>query len=226
MLARLLTNLRPMKWAARTVAILGVVVASFGFFATHVPQATAAHFTNWVLIQVPFDGTWNKNGWAPPSTHHYPFGGDWGVDYYAPAGRLGYFRISTSDGGATKYGVVANVASSCEGSTWAGVAYTFDTFDGSGNRGSYVTAHVNDAGYSLAKYQTVYDGTGIGWTAQWPQTACYDVANAEGVHWHIEMGQALHYSCYYPWAQNSPMYVGDTMGAIGSNATAFSQACW
>ncbi len=133
-------------FCALLVVLLSAVVAI-------TPQDARATFTNWILVQVPYAGTWNYNNNAPPATHHRPWSGDWATDYYNPPGTWGRFYLTTSDGGATKYGVVASVGSSCKGSDWAGIAYKFNMHDGSGYRGYYVTAHVQD----LSPYWQYYD---------------------------------------------------------------------
>jgi hypothetical protein len=217
----------------RKIAISGcgallVLILSAGI--AFVPKDASA-FTNWILVQVPYAGTWNYANNAPPATHHRPWSGDWATDYYNPPGTWGRFYLTTSDGGATKYGVVASVGSSCQGADWAGIAYKFNMYDGSGYRGYYVTAHVQDLSpywqyYDLAQGQYMYDGYLIGWTYRFPRSDCYQVNYDSGVHWHIEMEQPSQYSCYYPWSPSAYLASGSTMGAIGSNATGYGAPCW
>lgn len=72
----------------------------------------AHHYSNWLNIFAPYNGTWNKYGYIPqynvdPAVHHHPFGGQWGTDYYAPHGTAAGFRLANSIPGGIAYGVVS-----------------------------------------------------------------------------------------------------------------------
>lgn len=192
-------------------------------------EAFASHFTNWLVVRAPFAGYWDRFGYANPATHHTPWFGDWATDFYQAPGAAGAFRISNSNG-SSAFGIVGRKGSSCNGTTWAGWAYKFNVYDDSGSRGWYLAAHVSDYNgpgqpYQLQMNQTVYDGNLIGWTAFWGQSSCYDVSNLDGVHWHIEMYQPVHYSCWYPWSAGTYLGASSVLGAVGSNSLGKS-SCW
>lgn len=76
------------------------------------------------------------------------------------------------------------------------------------------------APYSLYVGQVLYNGAHLGWTAWWPSGgSCYQVANAEGVHLHLEMGQGVHSACFPQYQPATNLSVWDFIGAVGSNAT-------
>lgn len=215
------------KFALYTTLLAAAVFGSSG--PLHSQNATASHFTNWLEIRAPYAGYWDRFGFTRPQTHHTPWNGNWATDYYAAPGANGAFRIVNSNGG-TAYGTVASRGSSCAGSTWAGFAYTFSIYDGSGYRGWYVTAHVADTApggwsYLLQPGQAVYNGTHIGQTAFWGKSSCYEVDTFECVHWHIEMQQPTHYSCWFPWSAGSYLQITNGLGAVGSNALS-KTSCW
>jgi hypothetical protein len=202
----------------------------------------ASHFTNWLTIQAPFDGYWNKTicsdpmdpyspQCAAPEEHHKPWGGDWATDYYQTPGAAGSFRIANS-AGDTAYGYLPYPAgSSCGGSTWAGYAYNISVYDGSGYRGFLVLAHVSGSNgiggeYVIPQYSTLYNGNFVGYTTCWGTSTCYNVTTFSGVHWHVEMGQPTHYACWAPWSPDAHLGVSDMLGAIGSNATLWPYKCW
>jgi len=214
----------------QTLACLFVAVAIVTVMVAGPRSAAASHFTHWILIRAPFSGYWDRFGIAHPSSHHTPFGGDWGVDFYAPPGTGGTFFIANSNG-LPAYGVVADRRPSCGGKDWAGWAYRFGLYDSSGYRGWYLVAHVSETNsigspYYLQPGTTIYNGNFIGWTAQYNYSNCYQVTNASGVHWHIEAFQPRHYSCYFPYPSGTYLVSGQDMGAVGSNATAPRRPCW
>ena len=75
------------KFALYTTLLAAAVLGSSGLL--HSQNATASHFTNWLEIRSPYAGYWDRFGIAPPSTHHTPWSGDWGTDYYAAPGANG-----------------------------------------------------------------------------------------------------------------------------------------
>ena len=210
------------------IALFILVAAGFGLIRE---RAEATHFTNWLEIRSPFAGYWDKFGIAPPATHHTPWNGDWATDVYAAPGTNGGFRVANSDGG-TAYGTIASpgTMSSCAGSTWAGYAYRITVSDASGPRGWYLAAHINGVApgggqYLLSAGQTLYSGAGLGQTAAWAYSSCWQVQNLNGVHWHVEFEQPSHWSCWVPWSAGASLQVTSMLGAIGSNATTKS-SCW
>jgi hypothetical protein len=229
-----------MKRVTILSALIGFAVCVASVAALPVP-ARASHFTNWLDIYAPFSGYWNKSicpdpsdpyspQCAAPQDHHILWYGDWSTDFYQWPGAAGAFRIGNSNGG-TAYGSVASRGSSCMGSTWAGYAYTINVYDGSGQRGFYVLAHVADSdgfgtSYVLSPGAAIYNGGLVGWTAYWGTSSCYNVSNFDGVHWHVEMGQPVHYACWHPWASGSSVSTADTLGAVGSNALTGRATCW
>jgi hypothetical protein len=209
----------------------GLVVAAIVIvMVAQAAPASASHFTHWILIRAPFSGYWDRFGIAHPSYHQTHFGGDWGVDFYQLPGTGGTFFIANSNG-LSSYGVVGSRGGTCRQGLWAGYAYRFDLYDSTGYRGWYLTAHVSETNgmgqsYLLQPGSYMYNGNFIGWTAQYPNSDCYQVDTASGVHWHIEAYQPSHYACYFPYSSGTYLSAGQDMGAVGSNATYAKAPCW
>jgi hypothetical protein len=208
-------------------------------YTTGPRPVSAAHFTHWVHVKAPFAG---KFAWATPPTdtyptaHGQPYGGDWSTDYYAVAGTAGALRISSSAGYAVSGYVLEQPKTSClNPNYWAGWKYKIRIDDSSlGARGWYVVSHVSEYNgpgnpYYLSMGQTIYNGTHIGWTAWWQQPAagtCYQVTTSAGVHWHVEMYNYTHYSCFYPYVRGQSLTTSNVLGAVGANGTGKASACW
>ena len=228
------------RWV--TLPFSAILICAAALLLPSSKTAESGHFTNWLNLQAPYAGYWNKTicpdpgdpytpQCAAPQNHHRPWAGDWATDFYQTPGAAGSFRIANSNGG-TAYGYLPSPpGSSCSGSTWAGYAYKFSVYDGTGQRGWYLLAHVSgsngiDPEYVLGQYTTVYNGTFVGYTAFWGTSTCYNVTTFGGVHWHVEMSQPTHYACWKPWSPGSSLGVTDMLGAVGSNALSAGASCW
>lgn len=222
--------MRSFHQAAKALALFIVLVTSGAFR----PITTdAGHFTNWINVFAPFYGTWNPSdistpgGWAPPESHHTPWGGNWAIDYYKPGGNTGYLLVSNSNSGAG-YGYMysgATQGSCLNPMYYAGLSYKIQLYDDYSNRGWLLFAHVDptDSGgdpYQVPEQQALSTETFIGRTRFWSQSDCYDVSNSAGVHWHVEMSQPTHNACYsYAYTTDLALTTSDALGAVGSNAT-------
>ncbi len=194
-------------------------------------DASANHYTNWMNIWAPFSGIWNPfdDDDVDPENHHTPWGGDWATDYYKTPGNTGYLGVTNSNSG-TAYGYIydgGNDQSSCdEWWDWAGYAITIQIYDDYLNRGWLVYAHVDatdslNSSYFVPEETQLYPWYFVGRTKQWTNSDCWQVTTSSGVHWHVEMNNSgTHNACYsYEQQVNLSLTTGDTLGAVGSNAS-------
>lgn len=186
----------------------------------------------WVGVGTPYSGHWDRFGFAHPSSHHRPWGGEWATDFYAPPGTPGAFYSSTASGAA--WGLVARLGGSCGNAQyWAGYVVIVDVHDDSGRRGWVAYAHVQDTWggtwYRPGVGQLLTNGSGLGWTDRWPTSPCYQVTNDAGVHWHLELwqvkGNPPTYSCYEPYTSGQYLLQNSPFGRIGTTVSAERSPC-
>lgn len=179
-----------------------------------------------------------KGSGTTPPTHHRPYGGDWGLDFYAVPWTAGRFW-TTHSAGLSKYGKIAANFSAClSPGDSAGLAYKIDIYDSTGKRGRYIQAHVNPfdsfgSPYMLPIGTTLGNGALLGHTYQFAYSGCYQVMTTAGVHWHLEMSNLggvptpSHRACWWPtYSLGGSVSYTSALGAIGSNATSYDQPCW
>lgn len=153
------------------------------------------------------------------------------TDYYASPGTRGDFRITPGSGNG--YGTILSNGSACaDPNLQGGRAYKFDVGDTTyGIRGKLAFGHVSDINpatgvqFTVSPGSTVYNGQQLGWTKQFPYSTCYQVSTSAGVHWHVEMYQPTHYSCFINWAANATLTTANTLGRIGSETLTARTAC-
>jgi hypothetical protein len=221
-------------------------------------RAIGSHSESFVVPGMPFDGDWGYRGTNScgggdpandsttiPPTHHHPGGGEFGVDYYACTGTPGRFYSWNLGSTGSTYGVVGEPpkGSCLNANEYKGRHYRIDLYNPEGKRGEYRALHVGDLGYAdgvlwgsfgnppytLSNAQTVYFSTLMGFTDQFgTASGCYDVNNAWGAHWHLEMANTIgagHYACFYSRAVSAALYGADYFGIAGANMTSPNQAC-
>jgi hypothetical protein len=214
----------------RTASVLAVAVAFLLLPGS--PETGKAHvyphFIEPDIIRVPFSGTniWAGGGEANNTAYKHntsSIGGDWQVDVYKLPGNPGYFKVLYS--AITTGKVVFNGSACGTPGVWAGRQYSVQIQNSSwGSRGTVYYLHVDDinpnsgASYVVALNTTISHNHMLGWTYQFSNTNCYAVGSPQGVHWHIEMYQSTHYSCFLPHAYQAPLSSSTWMGKIGSNA--------
>lgn len=217
-----------MKAKTKT-GISAIFALSFAAVVAIGSSERVSAFTNWINVWAPFNGTWNLGDQAPPENHAHPWGGDFATDYYKAPGNTGYFGISNSNSGNANGWIYANDGgnSSCSGSAWAGYSYKIQVYDDYQNRGWVLLAHVDATDSQGSTYflpeQTVIDPWDfVGRTKFWTYNdPCWKVTTNAGVHWHVEMKNAIaNYACYsYAYESDKALTTSDTLGAVGSNAT-------
>jgi hypothetical protein len=222
---------------ARTVLLLVVFLSIIGamLFAM-LPGTEASHGPqnpSWVTVMAPFNGTWNRNNWAPPQTHPPVDPPDWSTDYYATAGTSGNW-YSQQSGGSWSTAIIQRTHACNAGAyTWAGYRYKLTLTDPSGYLGYWQYVHVHPVG-SLGNIvwgdgSSISQGGLLGYTHQYPNRGinCWDVSTDLGVHWHIEGWNNHNWSCFYPWAHSSNLTKQTSgLGAVGANAPKLRQPCW
>lgn len=215
--------------------------------------AWAGHSESYMVPGMPYDGSWGyrtagcggSSGYdstTVPSAHHRPGGGHFGVDYYGCPGTIGRF-YAWNWGSGNGYGLVGEKKGSCaDTQVWRGHHYRIDLYNGEGNRADYRTLHVDDVGfadgyfwgafgnppYQLYQNQAIYWGTLIGWTKQYAWNTCYQVNNARGTHWHLELANDSsvgHYACFYSRPAATQMWASDYLGIGGANVMTVNTAC-
>ncbi len=201
-----------------------VTIAAAAFTATagahHAPSLPA------VNVQPPFSGYWDRFGYAPPSSHHIVYGGDWSVDMYRSPGstvRVRAWPVSQQGGVAYR---IAEVRRACG----SGV------YSHGGNRVKvdfhYAGKHIGHAWYAhlanvaVAPGQWVPHGALLGYTARFTYSSCYKVTSDAGVHVHFELFSNRHYACYIRRSAGAWVDYWGVIGRIGgSYAYAIRRAC-
>lgn len=189
------------------VTVAAMVVLFVSYRAT-----LATHHANPHAILVPFAGTWAKQPEGEhPSNHHTPFGGQWAVDHYQSPPAGGVFRWAPHYAGSTNGRVILRGEACADPNLQGGIFYRVAVENSTyGTRGWVLYAHVSKtnpldgAEYLIPVGTVLGNGHHLGWVKQWPMSACYFVSQADGNHWHIEMLQHEHHSCFIKVCPNRP----------------------
>lgn len=231
-------------FASRLKPLLAILACASVTLGPMTRDVSASHSESYVFPGAPYNGTWNLNNNAPPSSHHRPWGGHWATDYYQVQFTQGILWLATNRG--TPVAIMSDRTNSCSNpNDYAGEAYRFDPYNAGGNRGFIEYAHVSNwdpvyyQEYPISEQQQLGSGALVGWVAYWglgsgvpagvdPEDQCYAVYTDSGNHWHAEMGQSIgagHYSCYYNYPSSYPLYGQDWLGIAGANSTSYPTTC-
>jgi Ricin-type beta-trefoil lectin domain-like len=209
----------------RTIIKLSPIVALVVCLAVYgVRIVQANHYNNPDAVQAPFAGKWGdggSGGGEKPYTHPIRLGSDWSVDYYAVPGTAGYYRAQSTSG--TVSGNIDSTGSACSDPNLnGGRQYRVQVQNTvNGSRGHVWYLHVSNVNPSNGQQ---YNPSGaipnnylLGWTYQFPNSNCYQVSTASGVHLHIEMFQSHAYSCFRDYNLAQSLTSSSILGKIGSN---------
>ncbi len=209
-------------WRRLLMRTVTIAVAVGMALAASTGTAAAHNVGGPFYISVPFDGTWDKKSAAHPSYHPAPNGGDWGLDFYAPAGTNVYARVSAPIPLASPVLKILAVSGGCG----AGTMVRVGVYTGGGSLLGWVSySHLTNVP-ALSIGQTISSNTRVGTTSTWPyKQGCWEVRQADGVHTHIEAYNNHHYSCYTAYGSNTWLSGWAKLGWVGSEMTGTKQAC-
>lgn len=181
------------------------------------PRAADARADAEARLGMPFSGRFAGSPLTHPDTHERHFrGNQWSTDLFAAAGTPVAVEVPSHSGKLQLKVEAVGAVDSANGVRCAPAAGTYVKLgvliDGQ-RTGQVVYGHLRDV--TVSKGEGVADGTVIGTTAQWPQSACWQVTNAAGVHVHVELGSTASTACYVGDLVGAAVPQGQVIGAIG-----------
>ncbi len=172
----------------------------------------------------PSSGVFTSKQSCISGTHYGP--GDWALDFYNGDGTPVKFKHYPT-GSFAITGKVWEVEPTCTNvdPDAGGWTVMIDIWVGSSWEGYVAYGHLNSV--IVGPGQVLAQDQQIGAMKQWPFTSgCYEVRNNDGVHTHIEMYNAVRYSCYWNYASNSYLGYRSILGNVGRMIyTGPQQAC-
>lgn len=207
------TNALIRRSAAAVMGLVALIVV--GLVGSAAPAS--AHMIGPIRIGAPSAGKWANHLATAPWEHNRPNGGDWSLDFYAPAGT----QIR-----AYLYGAVvpiANPTMRVETTVLcAGTRVRLQVYLNGTHVGWVSYSHL--ANVAVSNGQWIAPGTLLGTTNMWPYVGgCWEVTKPEGVHTHIEAYNNHHYACWTRYAKGQSIGANAKLGYVGSDVTGAGQ---
>lgn len=175
-------------------------------------------------IDMPFTGYWDRFGYSPPSSHHTPFGGDWGTDIYANPGTT--IRANVRSTNHTVQLRVIHVRPGCRSGSVADGGYEVRATVLSDGQDIGWVSWMHVANPAVSAGQTLSPGATLGVTSRFRTSDCYQVTTDAGTHVHLEARDNTNYACYVDHGAGTLLSAGTMVGKIGgSYATSTGAQC-